>query len=106
MAELLRGKMDRRLRKIAEALGEYERTSVGAKASYYRRNNVSVRIRIIDPAFSDLSKAERGEKVWPLLRKLPEDVRADITILLLLAPEEVKGSFANADFEDPVPSRV
>jgi hypothetical protein len=61
---------------------------------------------VIDPDFAELSKADRGRVVWPYLRKLPEDVQGDITVLLLLSPEEMVGSFANHDFENPARSRL
>jgi hypothetical protein len=38
--------------------------------------------------------------VWPLLHALDEDVLGDLTMLLLLSPEERETSIANRDFED------
>jgi hypothetical protein len=43
---------------------------------------------------------------WKYLGQLPEDVQSDISTLLLLAPEETKTSFANIEFDDPVPSEI
>jgi hypothetical protein len=49
---------------------------------------------------------ERERLVLPLIRQLPEDIQADITILLLLAPEEAGKSLMNLEFENPTPSRL
>ncbi len=53
-----------------------------------------------------MDKAERHDLIWKILESLPESMLSQISILLLLTPEEVKGSFANMDFEDPIPSRL
>jgi hypothetical protein len=37
---------------------------------------------------------------------LPEEVVAEITVLLLLTPDEAKKSVGNVDFENPIPSRL
>ena len=105
MPELFRGRKDSVLDQVAQALAKYEEANPEAQTSYYRQNSISVRIRVVDPAFSNLSKAERGRRVWPYLRKLPESVRGDITVLLLLAPDEMQESFGNLDFESPLPGK-
>jgi hypothetical protein len=74
--------------------------------SAYRYNLASVRIRVIDPAFQGKSKEERNALVRPLLAQLPERTRRDISVLLLLAPDEVRDSLMNAEFEDPTPSML
>ena len=53
-----------------------------------------------------MSWVDREPEVWKLLEKLPEDVFANITMLLLLTPEETKNSFANMEFENPIPSSI
>ena len=102
----IRGKSDRVLKRIADGLAAYESEHPGSKAELYRQNPAAVRIRIIDPSFSGLDRIERDDLVWTYLNKLPASVRGDITVLLLLTPEEVETSFANQDFEDPIPSRL
>jgi hypothetical protein len=104
MPEILFGKSDRVISQISKVLAEYERANPEATSSLYRQNSVSVRIRIIDPSFEGLTKVERSDIVWTYLHRLPRAVQSDITVLLLLAPDEVAESFANLDFERPVPS--
>jgi stress-induced morphogen len=70
----------------------------------YQYNPASIRVRIIDDRFSRKSNPERESLVVPLLEELPEDLQADITILLLLAPDEAEGSMMNVEFENPSPS--
>ena len=106
MPTLYRGRKDSVLEKIAAALAAYERDHPGAQTSYYRQNSTSVRIRVIDAEFSELSKADRGRIVWPYLRGLAEKVQGDITVLLLLSPDEAEKSLGNHDFENPRPSRL
>jgi hypothetical protein len=65
-----------------------------------------VRIRVIDASFAGLSIGDRGKVVWPHLRSLSEDTRSEITVLLTLTPDEVPSSFANADFDRPIPSTL
>lgn len=72
----------------------------------YRYNSASIRIRIIDERFRGMSRVERDRIVDPLLETLPEETQADITILLLLAPEETDASLMNLEFEHPAPSRL
>jgi hypothetical protein len=37
---------------------------------------------------------------------LPDEIQSDLSSLILLAPEETKKSFANLEFEDPIPSQL
>jgi hypothetical protein len=97
---------DRRLKRIVAALEEYAATHPKAQVSVYRHNDVSVRIRVIDPTFKALSWADRESDLWAVLEKLPEDVVSEISVVILLAPQEAKKSIANMDFEDPIPSRL
>jgi hypothetical protein len=94
------------LRQIVEALKEYDKAHPAAQIETYRQNAVSVRIRVIDPDFAGLGRAEREEELWTLFNRLPEDVVAEISLLLLLTPEEAKSSFANMEFDNPIPSRL
>ncbi|MCI0334965.1 MAG: hypothetical protein L0228_17295 [Planctomycetes bacterium] len=102
----IRGKADRVLKRIADELTEYESEHPGSTAELYRQNPAAVRIRIVDPAFAGLDRIERDDLVWRYLNKLPANARADITVVLLLTPEELATSFANQDFEHPIPSRL
>ena len=106
MSELLFGDWDPVLSQIADALCQYEKDHPGARISLYRHNSVSVRIRIIDPSFATINKTRRDKTIWPLLPSLPEDVLSEITVLLLLTPEELESSLGNLDFERPIPSML
>lgn len=94
------------LEKIIEALELYESEHPHANIDLYRQNSVSVRIRIIDPDFSGLGKSQRSQIAWRYLGTLAEDVQSDISTVLLLTPDETTKSFANLEFNDPIPSRL
>lgn len=72
----------------------------------YRYNIASIRVRIIDVQFQGKSKSDRHELVSAYLDDLPEDIQSDITVLLLLTPEEITYSPMNVEFEYPSPSRL
>ncbi len=73
----------------------------------YRYNPASIRVRVVSDRFSGKNRVERSEMVYPILEKnLPEDTWQDITVILLLAPDEVEDSFMNREFEKPTPSRL
>jgi hypothetical protein len=94
------------LKQIIKALKDYAKAHPNAEITVYRHNSVSVRIRVIDSAFANQSRAVREEELWGLLNQLPEDVSAEISLLLLLTPEEAPKSLANIEFENPIPSRL
>ena len=97
---------DRQVQQILDILAAYERTHPQAQIQGRRHNPVSIRLRIIDPDFQTLDRIEREPEIWQLLRKLPEEVFVNITMLLLLTPEEAEHSFASQEFDHPIPSRV
>jgi hypothetical protein len=101
-----RGKSDEVIDRIVEALRAYEADHPSARIDLYRQNPVSVRVRIIDPAFAVQNKIERNKEAWKYLNSLPDEVQSDLSTLILLTPEETKMSFANFEFEDPVPSSL
>ena len=95
------------VRAILNVLKEhYQSAHPEAVIDCYRQNSASIRIRILDPGFRDLNRATRDDQIWKILGNLPEDIQSQITVLLLLTPEEAKTSFANMDFENPIPSRL
>jgi hypothetical protein len=96
--------IDADLKRIREALSEHKRLHRNATIDIQRLNSVSIRIRIIDPDFKGLDLVERDNQLWKILDKLPEDVLSQISLLLLLSPEETKKSLANLEFERPVGS--
>lgn len=86
------------------ALQAYQQDHPAAEIDIYRQNSVSIRIRIVDPTLAALSKVDRSRLVWKYFAALSEDLQSEISTLLLLTPEEIKLSFANFEFEDPIPS--
>ncbi|MGC8638380.1 MAG: hypothetical protein ACP5XB_00715 [Isosphaeraceae bacterium] len=104
--EILKGERDDIMGQIEAVLETYQRDHVKAQITMYRQNSMSVRIRIIDPDFTGMSKADRNDLVWNYLDRLAEDAQADVSVLLLLTPSETPKSFANMEFEDPVPSTL
>jgi hypothetical protein len=89
---------------VLALLNEYKASHPGSKVKSYRQNSASIRIRIIDPGFAGEDRATRDDLIWKILEGLPERIQSQITVLLLLTPEETKTSFANMDFEKPIPS--
>lgn len=72
----------------------------------YRYNLASIRVRLVDSSFRGKSRTEREEMVYPIIEQLPETTQDDITILLLLTPEEAASTLRNMEFEHPTPSRL
>jgi hypothetical protein len=101
MTITIRGTSDDNLLLIKTALQAFEEQHPDARIELYRQNSIAVRIRVIDPSFARVEKSDRHEKVWEHLEKLPEEVQSDISMVVLLAPDEAKLSLANLEFENP-----
>jgi len=97
---------DDRIDQVRTVLRPYEVEHPDARIDVKRQNSVSIRIRVLDPAFHGVPREERHGDIWKLLETLPEDVFCDITVLLVLTPEEAKTSLVNLEFENPIPSRL
>lgn len=67
----------------------------------YESDPYSIRLRIVDERFRGLNQVERERLVWPLLMALPEPIQQDMSIVLLLAEEELATSTMNRVFENP-----
>lgn len=98
------GERDEQVEQILAALSRYQDAHPNAQMDVRRRNPVSIRIRIIDPDFQGMDRVDREPELWRILEQLPEEIFANVTMLLLLTPEEAKQSFANYEFENPIPS--
>jgi hypothetical protein len=101
-----RGNSDKVIDRIIEVLHAYETDHPRAQIDLYRQNSVSVRIRIIDPDFAGQGKPQRSKQAWRYLGNLPDEVQSDISTVLLLSPNETTMSFANFEFDDPIPSKL
>ncbi len=88
----------------AKLLNKYAPEHPKAKIDVRRYNSVSVRVRIIDPDFAGYTQTARDTLVWAFLDTLPEDVLAEISLLVLLTPQEARTSLMNREFEDPMPT--
>jgi len=102
-----RGKSDvvvRDVRLVQDALRKYAASHPSADIQVRRQNSVSIRIRIIDLDFEGTALVERDTQLWDILDPLPEEVRSQITMLLLLTPKEAKTSFANMEFDHLIES--
>ncbi len=106
MAIGIRGHGDASVDRVADVLRDYQQLHADARIEVYRQNSASIRARIIDPDFAKIPRAERHEIVWAFLEKLPEWEQSQVSVLLLLAPEEADNSVANHDFDHPRPSRL
>ncbi|HVU88020.1 MAG TPA: hypothetical protein VHD36_11925 [Pirellulales bacterium] len=91
---------------VLKALQQYVLEHPDAEVVTYRQNPVSIRIRVIDPVFANLDRVGRQEILEKVIEKLPDDVQEDITQVLLLTPEEAEKSFANFEFDNPIPSQL
>lgn len=97
---------DSQIQQILDVLEPYTGDHPSAQIAVRPQNPVSIRIRVIDPDFAGLDRADREPSFWNLLKTLPDEVFANITMLLLLTPDEAKTSLANQEFDDPIPSRL
>src|SRR3954447_2181440 len=102
--KIIRGKPDAIIDEIKEVLSSYEKDHPSARIDLYRQNTASVRIRIIDSDFRGMSKRECNDLIWKYLEPASEASQSDVSMLVLLIPDEVNKSVANLEFEDPVPS--
>jgi len=97
---------DAQIQQILAVLEQYKGDHPNAQIEARRQNSVSLRIRLIDPDFNGFDRVDREPPVWDILKTLPEEVFSNITMLLLLTPDETEGSLANQEFDDPIPSRL
>src|SRR5260370_23719907 len=105
MATVTRGSRDQTVEKVRTILDEYERINPGAAATLYRQNSASIRVRIVDERFSGWSKGKRHDYAWTFIsERLTEDEIQEISMLLLLTPTELRTSFINTEFDDPIRS--
>lgn len=97
---------DVQVQQILDVLAEYEGVHPNAQIEGRRHNPVAIRLRIIDPDFQGMDRLDREPEVWKLLHRLPEEVFVNITMVLLLTPEEAENSLASQEFDHPILSRL
>ena len=103
MAIDIRDDHDEVLDAVGKILRTYEDRHPRARIEAYRQDSASIRVRIIDPDFEGLDRANRRENAWRLLDDLSEDVLSRLNLLLLPAPREKKASFAVTSSTIPFP---
>lgn len=99
--KVVRGRRDKVIEQIVTALQNYDADHPDSRIELYRQNSVSIRIRIIDPALARKDRVQRHDLVWKYLDELPDETKSDISVLLLLSPDETKHSLGNLEFEHP-----
>jgi hypothetical protein len=93
---------DASTKKVEEALTEqYAPKHPGARLAVYRYNSASIRVRIVDENFEGKSILAREADVLPIIRELPDRIQDQITMLLLITPEESERSLLSAEFDNP-----
>ena len=97
-------KPDVEVQQVIDVLAAYEHTHPQARIEGRRHNPVSIRLRIIDSAFQGVDRVDREPEIWRILKQLPEEVFVNITMLLLLTPDEAENSLASQEFDHPIPS--
>jgi len=96
-----------RMSKQVEKKKHYAPTLPGAKLEVYRAYSSSIWIRVVHPSFAGKRIPERDEPIWTVIRKyVPKEIISHITVVLLIAPEEMEESGMNYEFEHPSPSRI
>jgi len=106
MSLKIRGESDSDLDAVMKVLAKYESQHPRAEIELFRQSSFSIRIRVVDPDFANFSRTDRHDAIWKLLEELPEEVLSNLSTILLLTPEEKKKSFANVEFDDPIPSAM
>ena len=73
----------------------------------YKYNRYSIRVRVISEAFESKSLAERETQLNRILGALSEEDRENITMLMMLTPEEAEDPiFLNHEFDNPGSGRL
>ncbi len=106
MSIRVRGASDGDIDHVVRALERHQAQHPHAEIEVYRQNSVSIRLRIVNPEFSGVNRAERHDIIWRVLEGLPEEVQSQLSLLLPLTPEETSTSVANFEFDNPIPSSL
>ncbi len=100
----IRGESDEVIDRMTYAFTKYTHQHPEAQIEIRRQNSVTIYIRVIDPDFTAINRGERHEILWQFLEPLSDDDQSQVSLLLALTPAETKNSFANLEFDHPVPS--
>lgn len=100
--KLFKGEWDDGLRQVQSVFEEFIKRHRFASVEFYRAHPMSIRVRIVDPYFRKMSYFDRVHLIWDELRKLPNEIQQDVSLLVLLLPYEVERSEAYREFERPL----
>lgn len=106
MAVTIKGKRDTYVDQFAAVLEGLVKDHPEAEVTVRRTNPGSIRVRVIDPSFRRMSETRRDSRVWKYLKRIPEDVLGQFSMVLTFTPEEAETSPLNYDFEHPVRLRI
>ena len=108
MTTAIRGTSDSSLEQIICALAGYEGQHPRAQIEAYRYGcfSAAIRVRVVDPDFAGISRADRHDILWSFLEQLPEDVLSEMSLLIPVTPDEMPKSIASIEFDNPVPSML
>lgn len=75
-----------------------------AEVECYQRSGYEylLRVRVTDKQFQGMSRLERMDLVEKELVRLPDDLQASITMLVVVTPAERKTSLLSLEFDDPL----
>ena len=102
MAKIVRGASDIDVDMVVEALSAHEAGHPEAVVEVYRRDPYSILARIIDPDFDGFDWVERHNLIWGLLENLPEDLLSQMSLLVLVTPDEMGDTGSSLEFDDPL----
>lgn len=100
-----RRSVDRMTKQIeGHLIAHYQSAHPRAKITVYRYNPGAIRIRIVDADFARKDIFDREAEVWKILEQLPQRAQLEISVCLLITPEEQATSLMSLEFEEPLPS--
>ena len=102
MSIKIRGANDEKIASLADRLARYELRHPRAEIQILRKNVASIHVRIVDPDFEGIDRADRHDAAWEFIAELPESVQCSVSVLLLLTPDEATNSFASSEFDPPM----
>jgi stress-induced morphogen len=101
----VKGNIDQAVQALRDALEDYEAHHSEAEATLYRQNSASIRLRVVDHRFEGMTKSRRHAYVWQFLaERVSEDTLSEVSLVLAIAPSELRTSLTNLEFEEPTPS--
>jgi hypothetical protein len=105
MVKTKKTKPDADVKAIRDVLATYKAEHPRARIEVRRRYAVCIQVRIIDPDFKNMRLIDRDSMLWRVMDSLPDEIVCQITMLLLLTPNEAKSPLAGMESDAPVRSR-